>query len=107
MKSLMPKLLCVTLLLGGPVAASMAAGTPMDASQRSSLIARQSPRLESMRAGAPALRPTLDVGARTALRQAESRSRDLATLRAGALTDREWTLVVVAVAIIIIVVAIA
>jgi hypothetical protein len=79
----------------------------MDPAHRASLRSLHSSELESLRAGAPALLPALKLDERSALRLAESRSRDLSKLRAGTLSDREWTLIVVGAAVIILLIAIS
>ena len=79
----------------------------MDPAHRASLRSLHSAELESLRAGAPAILPALQLDERSALRLAESRSRDLSKLRAGTLTDREWTLILVGAAVIILLIAIS
>jgi hypothetical protein len=59
--------------------------------------------LESLRAGrtvAPAQLPAVE---RAELRSAESCSPDLLEMRAGELTDREWTMVAVGLVIVVII----
>jgi hypothetical protein len=63
--------------------------------------------LESLRAGR--IEPPTLLGAedRAGLRAAESRSTDLEEMRAGELTDHEWTMIAVGALIVLIIVIIA
>jgi hypothetical protein len=68
--------------------------------------ARDEPSLDSLRAGRIEAPAPLDAGERAALRSAESRSIDLLEMRAGQLTDREWTIMAVGGLIVLLIVLI-
>lgn len=62
--------------------------------------------LELLRAGRVEAPQTIVSEERTALRDAETRGLDLADLRAGELTDHEWTLILIGAAIVLVIILI-
>jgi len=90
-------------LFAPAVAASPLATTPCT-------VTRQVPpcdaSLELLRAGRVEAPVTIASEERTALRTAETSSLDLADLRAGELTDHEWTLILIGAAIVLVLVLI-
>jgi hypothetical protein len=93
-------LFALSLFAPAAVASSHAA-TP-------SAVVRQVPpcdaSLELLRAGRVEAPLTIASEERTALRTAETCSLDLADLRAGELTDHEWTLILIGAAIVLLIV---
>jgi hypothetical protein len=82
----------------GPAPASPAA------TAAASLRSRCDVELDSLRAGRPAIPTRLELADRAELRAAEATNADLLEMRAGDLTEREWTIIAIAAGVLLLVI---
>lgn len=99
-------LLALSLVSPGALAhpLSIRSGITTRGDEATHLRERCDASLETLRAGRTAAPTPLPTDDRLELRSAESRSADLLEMRAGELTDRQWTLVAVGALIVIIII---